>query len=272
MPRSVKIFIYVILCVFGITSIFPFLWMISTSFKDTYVLYRFSLELIPKEPTLMNYVDMLTKTNFLVWGKNSVIVTSFTIFLSLFFNSLAAYAFAKKEFWGRNVLFIIVLGTMMIPINVLIIPVFVLFANLNLVDTYLGLIIPGIASGFAIFLLRQYMLTIPNQLIDAAKIDGCSEFGIYYKIVLPLCKPALSALAILIFVWSWNVFLWPLILTTRDSMRTLPVGIAVFQGQYVTRWGLIMAGASFLFFPTLLIFLAFQRYFIRGIALSGLKG
>lgn len=272
MPKLLKILIYVILCAVAVSAIFPFIWMFSTSLKDTYTLYRYPPEFIPENPTLLNYIDMFSRTKFLIWLKNSTIVAFCVLFFNLFFNSLAAYPFAKKKFFGRDVLFILILGTMMVPIYVLIVPVFVMFSKLKLINTYPALIIPGAASGFGIFLLRQYMVTIPDELIDAAKIDGCSEIGIYFKIVLPLCKPALSALAILVFLWSWNVFTWPLILTTTESMRTLPVGLAMFQGQYVTRWGLVMAGATVTFLPALLVFLILQKYFVQGIALTGLKG
>lgn len=268
----VTVLIYLICCIWGAVSLLPFAWMVSTSLRETYILFAYPPEFLPRNPVVGNYIFILTYSDFLYWLKNSAIVTTSVVIFSIFCSSLAGYAFAKKEFYGRNILFVLVLATLMVPGHVLLVPVFIILSKLNLVDTYPGLIIPGIASAFGIFLMTQYIRTIPNDLIDAAVIDGSSDFMIFLKIILPLCKPAIAALAILVFLGSWNNFVWPLIMTTTSKMRTLPVGLALFQRLYGTQWGVVMAGATIVFIPSLMIFLAFQKYFVQGIALTGLKG
>lgn len=267
-----KCLAYAVLIGMSFVALFPFLWMLSTSLKDTYSLYTFPPQFIPKNPTLANYVFLFTRTKFFIWLKNSAIVSGAITSFGLIFNSMAGYAFAKQRFIGREPLFLLILGVLMIPTHVLIVPVFLMLSKLDLIDTYWALILPGCASPFGIFLMRQYIETIPSDLIEAARIDGCSEFRIYWQIILPLCKPALAALGVVSFLGSWNSFLWPLIMTTKSEMSTLPVAIAAFQGQYATQWGVIMAGAMSMFLPVLIVFLALQRHFVEGIALTGVKG
>ncbi len=267
-----KSLLYLVLILLAVSSLFPFFWMFATSFKNTYSLYEYPPQFIPKEPTLQNYLYIFAETPALTWLKNSVIVSLFGVSLNLFFNSLAAYPFAKKKFYGKNVLFVLILGLMMIPHHTLIVPVFVLFSSLGLVNTHTALIIPAAASPFGIFLLRQYMITLPDELLESAKIDGATEFAIFFRIVLPLVKPALSALAILVFLWTWNVLLWPLIMITTSKMRTLTLGFATLSSEYMTQYGLVMAGATIIFLPALIIFMLLQKYFVEGIALTGLKG
>lgn len=256
----------------ALISVVPFIWMLSTSFKSTLVLFSYPPEFIPKKPTFQNYVTIFIESGFVFWLRNSIIVSGATTIFAVIFNSMAAYSFAKKDFLGRDILFILILATLMIPPHALMVPLYLMISKLNLANTYAGLTIPFIANAFGIFLMRQYMLTIPNELIDAAKIDGASEFTIFMRVIMPLCKPAIAALSIFIFMFSWNNFIWPLILTTTDKMRTLPVGLAVFQGQYITEWGVVMAGATVTFVPVLMVFLLLQKYFVQGITLSGLKG
>jgi ABC-type glycerol-3-phosphate transport system permease component len=266
-----RFLLYVVLFLLAVSALFPFFWMFATSFKTTYSLYEYPPQFIPKEPTLQNYIYIFTETPALLWLRNSIIVSFFGVSLNLFFNSLAAYPFAKKKFFGKNVAFVLILGLMMIPQHTLIVPVFVLFSRIGLVNTLTALIIPAAASPFGIFLLRQYMITLPDELLESAKIDGATEFGIYFRIVLPLVKPALSALAILVFLWTWNVLLWPLILITTSKMRTLTLGFATLQSEYLAQYGLVMAGATVIFLPALVIFILLQKYFVEGIALTGLK-
>lgn len=264
--------VYVLLGLIGSISLFPLFWMVSTSLKETYILFKYPPEFIPSSPTIQNYITLFKNSDFLLWLKNSSIVTGGVLVISLVISSLAGYAFAKIVFPGRNVLFVFILSTLMVPWFILIVPMFIMFARMHLVNTYWALILPIVASPFGIFLMRQYVQTIPDELLESAKMDGCSHFGIYLKIILPLCKPALATLAIFSFLGSWNNFFWPLVLITTKGMRTLPLGLALFQGQYVTAWGLVMACAFMTFLPALIIFLSLQKYFVQGIALTGLKG
>ena len=274
LERAASFLVYLIVVVFALLSVFPFFWMFSTSFKDQLSSIAYPPQLIPPEPTLLNYEDLFTGFDYFIWLKNSAIVTGVVLVVGPLFNSMAGYVFAKKDFLFKNFLFVAILGTLIIPEQVTIVPLFIIFADLNLHNTYPALIFPYLAGGFGVFLMRQYMSTIPNDLIDAARIDGAGEFRIFWRIMLPLSKPALAALGVFTFLGSWNNFLLPLIVTTESSMRTLPVGLAVLEGSYEfrTRWGLIMAGGTVMFAPALLVYVAFQRYFVQGIALTGLKG
>ncbi len=268
------VLITLLLFVLGGFSLFPFLWMISTSLKDVTGISAIPPEFIPTSPTVTNYRRLIADTDFLRWLINSTVVSGAVLFFSLQFNSMAGYAFAKTNFPGRNALFILILSSLMVPGFVLVLPRFIMVARLRLVNTYFALIFPGIAGPFGIFLMKQYISTIPDDLIAAAKIDGCSEFRIFYMVVLPLVTPALAALAVFLFLFSWNNFFWPLIATTTRKMRTLPVGLAMLhESPYGENfWGLLMSGSFLAFLPGLAIFLALQRYFVQGIALSGLKG
>ena len=265
------ILLYSILVLLAATFLLPFVWMASTSLKETYELFTFPPQFIPPHPTLANYWFMFQRTEMIRWFGNSLLVAAAVTGFSLVFNSMAGYAFSKRKFVGRNVLFVLVLGTLMVPPHVTMIPVYIILSKIGLVNTYWALILPLCASPFGIFLCRQYMDTIPNDLLEAADMDGASEFQKYWRIVIPLIKPALATLTIFVFMGSWNNFLWPLIVTTESMMRTLPVGIALFQGQYLTQWGQVMAGATIMFVPVLILFLFLQRYFVAGIAMTGLK-
>lgn len=249
----------------------PFLWMLSTSFKGTSAIFRFPPEWIPSAPTFKNYVDLLETVNILVPFRNTVIVAGVVTALSLLIAAMAGYAFAKFQFPGRDQLFLGLLGTLMIPGQITMIPVFLLFKKLGLLNSFAGLILPGIASAFGIFLMRQFIKSIPDELLEAARIDGAKEFYIFARIVLPLTKPALATLGIFNFTGTWNSFFWPLIIATDESMYTLPVAIANLGGQYQTAYGLQMAGAVVVTVPIIVVFLFAQKYFIRGIALTGLK-
>ncbi|MDI6642378.1 MAG: carbohydrate ABC transporter permease, partial [Elusimicrobiota bacterium] len=199
------------------------------------------------------------------------IAISITV-LSLFVNSLAAFAFAKFSFPGKEKIFALLLATLMIPGQMTMIPVFLLLKSLGLLNSYLGLIIPAAASAFGIFLIRQFMLTIPNDLIESARIDGCSDFRIYWNIILPLCKPVLATLGVFTFMGSWNDFLWPLIVMMKESKYTLPVALANLSGEYVTEFGLLMAGSVIVVAPIILVFVFAQRFIIESFAHTGLKG
>lgn len=250
----------------------PFVWMLSTSFKGTKDIFRYPPQWIPVQPTLDNYSRLFSTVNIARPLMNTVITAVLITVLSLLVCSMAGYAFAKFEFPGKNALFMGVLGTLMIPGQITMIPVFLLLKRLGLLNSYAGLILPGIASAFGIFFMRQFMITLPNELLEAAWIDGAGEFFTFYRIVLPLCKPALATLGILNFTGSWNNFLWPLIISTDESMYTLPVAVANLAGQYATEYGLQMAGSVMVIMPIVVFFMFAQQWFMEGVAMTGMKG
>ena len=279
-------FLHLVLAAGALTTIVPFLWMISTSLKPEPEIFRFPPVWIPSAWKWDNYAKAMTAAPFGRYFLNTVIYAVGITASNLLFCSMAAYAFARLRFPGRNLLFILVLGTMMIPAQVTMVPVFIMLKRWpllggndllgagghGLLNTYTGLVLPGAVGAFGIFLLRQFFMTLPRELEDAARIDGCSEAGIYWRIILPLSKPAMATLGIFTFTAAWNEFLWPLLIMSKDSMKTLQVGLQVFQTQYTTAWDLLMAGTVVVTLPVLIIFLFGQRYFTRGIALSGIKG
>lgn len=263
---------YVVVVAGAISFLFPFMWMVSTSLKTDQDVFSWPPRLVPHPVRLMNYVDAWNSAPFARFFFNSAFIALTVTVANLFFSSLAGYAFAKYEFPGKHWIFIALLATMMIPFQVTMIPVFVILSKMHWVDTYWGLIVPFTASAFGIFLMRQFLTTIPEDLIDAARIDGCSEFRTYLQIVLPLSKPALSALGIFTFMASWNGFIWPFIIVKSTEMKTLPLAIAdLAAGLYVMSWPLMMAGACFVVLPAIIVFLLFQRNFVEGITLTGLK-
>lgn len=267
-----SIIIHFLLIVGLVCMAAPFVWMISTSLKGTKDIFRYPPEWIPKQPTVGNYVRLFDTVNIARPFLNTVIVAVSITFLSLMVCSMAGHAFAKFQFPGKEFLFMGILGTMMVPGQITMIPVFLLLKKLGLLNSYSGLILPGIASAFGIFFMRQFIAGIPEELLEAARIDGAGEFFIFGKIVMPLCKPALATLGILTFTGSWNSFLWPLIIATDENMYTLPVAIANLAGQYATEYGLQMAGAVVVIMPIIIFFMFAQQWFIQGITMTGLKG
>ncbi|MFL5761138.1 MAG: carbohydrate ABC transporter permease [Thermomicrobiales bacterium] len=278
--------IYLLLIVGAIIFVAPFAWMVIASVQDISNIFRWPPQWIPKDPTLDNYRRFFKEERIGRYLFNSAFVATSITLLQLFLGSLAAYTFAKRRFPGREFLFIAILGTMMIPGQVTIIPNYVIVKHIPLfggnnvlgsgghgwLDSYWGLIVPQGISAFSIFLLRQYMKTIPDDLLDAARVDGASEFRIYAQIVMPLCRPALAALAIFTFQYQWDDFYWPLVVISSEQLRTLPVGLALFVVRNRTVWDLLMAGSVVATLPVLIVFLVFQRHFVKGIAMSGMKG
>lgn len=252
-------------------TIAPFVWMVSTSFKSGGGIFSYPPKWFPDHPTLEWYKQLFRDVDFLLHFKNSLIVSITTTFFNLFFCSLAGYAFAKLRFMGRDKIFTFLMATLMVPGQITMIPVFLFLKQLGLLNSYWGLILPGSVGIFGIFLVRQFMMTIPDDLIEAARIDGCSEFRIYWNVILPLCKPVLATLGIFTFMGSWNDFLWPLIVMIGEERYTLPVALANLSGQFATKFGLLMAGAVVVVMPIILIFVFAQKYVIRGIATTGLK-
>ncbi|PIS46900.1 MAG: sugar ABC transporter permease [Elusimicrobia bacterium CG08_land_8_20_14_0_20_51_18] len=253
-------------------TLFPFIWMISTSFKPPDEIFTKHPSLFPSRFTLDGYRQLFAAVSMWTHLFNSVIYAVFVTILSVLFNSMAAYAFAKLRFPGREKLFALLLVTMMVPGQVTMLPVFLILKSMGLLNTYAGLIIPGSAAVFAIFMIRQFMAEIPEEILEAARIDGLSEFSIFWRIILPLCRPIIATLAVFSFIGAWNDFLWPLIIMLREDKYTLPVALASANGQYNTDWAFLMAGAVVVVIPAVLIFLLAQKHYIKGIAAGAVKG
>jgi len=270
--RSSRIALYAFVTFFGIIMILPFYYMIVTSFKRLEDVSSIPISLTITNPTLKPYLDLLEG---LAYGKfmfNSFIVAAMTTLGTLFFCSLAGYAFAKHEFRYKNVLFIFLLSTMLIPGSVLLVPGFLLMRDFGWLNTFLPLIMPGMTGAFGIFLARQFINEIPGDFIDAARIDGASDFRIYLQIILPLSKPLLATLAILTFLYNWNNFISPLIYIFDESKFTLPLGLSLLQGRYTNTENVQMAGATLAIIPVLILFFLFQKQIVRSLSSSGLKG
>jgi multiple sugar transport system permease protein len=262
---------YAISGILALVSLIPFVFMLLISFEHHRVITGNPLHWIPTEPTLSTYTDVLSLSGFPGWLFNSSFVAVVATLAVLFVQSLAAYAFACKRFVGREVLFYLVLAGLMVPGAMTLIPQFLITSRMGLLNSYAGLILPTLAGPLGVFLLRQYMLGIPVSLLDAARIDGCREWAIYWRIVLPLSLPALGTLAIISFTGHWREFLWPLLVTTDDSMKTLPVGLASLSSQFNTDYGAQMAGALLSLLPVIVVFLCLQRYFIGGLTTGAVK-
>ena len=267
------IFIYLLLSAFALFFVIPFLWILSTSLKGDAQIFAIPPQWIPETFHWENYVKVFQRIPFLLYLKNTLFITTLTIVGTVLSSSIVAYSFACLNWPGKNILFIILLATMMLPLQVIMIPVFVLFKEIGWLNSYKPLTVPAFLGGgaFNIFLLRQFFISIPKDLLDSARIDGCSEFRIYWNIVLPNAKPALATVAILTFMGSWNDFLGPLIYLSEEVKGTLALGLGTFVGQHVTEWSLLMAASVLMMLPMLLIFFAFQKYFIQGFLMSGLK-
>ncbi|MBI3194032.1 MAG: carbohydrate ABC transporter permease [Ignavibacteriae bacterium] len=263
--------IYSILILLALTMLLPFLWMLSTSLMTELEVYQFPPKFLPSSWKWSNFIEALTLQPFPRYFLNTMFVALASVLGQLMFCSMAAYAFARITFIGRDTLFSLYLSTMMIPAIVTIIPAFLLINKFGWVNTYWALFTPSLSSVWGIFLLRQFFQTIPKDLEDAARVDGASEFTIFWKIVLPLSKPALATLAIFAFMGSWKDFLWPLIVTNRMDMRTVEVGIANFSNLYTTDWPHQMAAAVMVMLPVIIVFFFAQKYFVRGITFTGMK-
>jgi multiple sugar transport system permease protein len=263
--------LHLLLYAMAFMTVAPFLWMLLASFKDLGEILQYPPTWIPQRIILDNFVNAFQAAPFGRFYFNSLFVASAVTLGQLFTCSLAAYAFARLQFPGRDILFYIFLGTMMVPGQVTMIPGFMVLHWLGWIDTYAALIVPGLASAFGTFLLRQFFLTIPRDLEDAAAIDGCSRFGVLWRIILPLSRPALATLAIFTFMGVFNDFLWALIVVSSEDLKTVQLGLAIFRDRYQTDWGQLMAASVTATMPILLVFFFAQKYFIRGITLSGLK-
>jgi multiple sugar transport system permease protein len=256
---------------FGLVLLTPFAWMLSTSLKSLDKIFTLPIEWIPTNPQWSNYPSAWRRFPFSHYFLNSLIVSAGITTLTVVFSSLAGYSLAKYRCPGRKWIFIAILATLMLPIEVLMVPTFLIVKDFGWLNTYQGLIIPAIADAFGIFLMRQFMLTIPDALFEAARIDGASELQTFWKIALPLTWPAVLTLSVFTWRESWDSFVWPFLVATDDIVRTVPIGIQRFQSEYLTTYNEVMAISTLAMIPVLLLLLFFQRAFIQGIALSGLK-
>jgi multiple sugar transport system permease protein len=263
--------LYSTLIVAAFLVLLPVIWMILTSFKPESTITSHPSQLFPSQWTLSNYRQVFKAIPFVRQFANTVVFAGTVTIVSLLFDSMTAYALARLEFPGKRLMFLAVLLFLMMPFQITLIPVYQLVAKLGLINTFPGLIIPRATNAFGIFFLRQFFLGIPRDLSEAARIDGAGEFRIYRTIVLPLARPALLTLGLFHFMFNWNDLLWPLIITTSTNMQTLPAGLALFSGEHVVQYGLLMAGATMAMLPMLLAFVFVQRKFIQGIATTGLK-
>lgn len=263
------------LAVGAVAMAFPLFWMLSGSLKTDREIYSVPITWLPARPEFHSFSEAIRLAHLDHAFLNSLIVTLPTVVTSLFFCSLAGYALAKFKHPGLNLVFYGVLMMMMVPFTVILTPLYVIVRDLHLLDTYPGLMIPRLISAFGVFLFRQTMMSIPDDLIDAAVVDGCGEFGIYRKIALPLSTPAIAAMAILSFQWAWNDFLWPLMVSNSVFTRTVPLAVSIFQGtseQGATPYNQLMAAATIALMPLIIAFIVAQRYFVQSMALSGIKG
>ena len=270
--RAAQIGLYAVLVLGLIVVVGPFLWMVLSAVKPEAEIRAVPPTWWPHTFTWENFRALFTRLDFPLYFFNSTLVAVLVTVGNLLFCSFAGYALAKLNFPGRKALLLVVLGMLMVPGMALFVPQFVLVSNLHLADTYAGLILPFVAGPFGVFLMRQFLLSVPDDLIEAARVDGAGEWRIFWRIVLPLCRPALATLGILTFVTSWNNFLWPLVVATTESKYTLPVALALYSiGQNRSFFGLLLAGSTVVVLPVLIVFLMLQRHFLRGIATTGLK-
>ena len=265
--------VYVLLCAGAVVALLPFLWMLSTSLKPMDQILVFPPVWVPRPAVTEHYVAVFREFPFAVYLRNTLTVCVFTVIGTVFSSSLVAYAFARLRFPDRGWLFVVLLATIMLPAQVTMVPVFLLFRAFGWIDTFLPLIVPAFfGTPFFVFLLRQFFLTIPQELIEAARVEGAGEWRIYWSIMLPLSKPALATVAIFSFMGAWNDFLGPLIYLSSEKNRTLALGIQALRSFHGTEWGILMAASVLMVLPIIVLFFLCQRFFVRGIVLTGIKG
>jgi multiple sugar transport system permease protein len=261
-----------LLSALGVLALVPLYWMVVTSLTPAALTVKFPPDLIPSDPTLANFRDIVGRRDFGWWVFNSAFMTVTITAATLVFASMAGYAFGKLHFTGSRVLFWLHIMAMMLPFEAILVPLFIVVARLGMVDTYWGLILPLMVSPFAVFLMKQFIQTLPSELLDAARVDGASELQTFWSVVLPLVRPGLAFLGIITFVAQWNAFVWPLVVTRSSEMRTLQVGLVLIREEAPLFFGLHMAGAVLAAIPVVIVFFAFQRYFLRGVTVGALKG
>ncbi|NWJ48078.1 MAG: carbohydrate ABC transporter permease [Chloroflexi bacterium] len=268
-----KVPLWLALIITTIISLFPMYWLFVTALTPTKDTIKIPPDIIPVNASLENFNRLFSQAKYYSnWAINSFVITLTITVFHVAFDTLSGYAFAKKKFFGRNVLFWLVLSTLMIPPHVTLTPLYFVVQNFGLRDNLLAVIMPGTASVFGIFLMRQFIQTLPTELEEAGRIDGCSEWGVFWRIIAPLSKPAIGALAIFTFVRYWNDYLWPSMVLIKAPSQTLPVGVASLQTEFATDYGLIFSGASLAALPMIIFFLLFQRYFLEGVRMGAIKG
>ncbi|MBJ2355970.1 carbohydrate ABC transporter permease [Sphaerochaeta sp. S2] len=263
---------YVLLIVLALGTLLPVLWVILSSFKPQSELFRVPLTFLPQKWTVQNYVSSLQAGNFPVYFSNTVFVAVVSTFITVMVNLMAGYALAKYIFKGRNLIFTIMIATLMIPLQVIMIPIFLQLKNLGMLNSLWGIIIPPAATPTGVFLARQYLVNLPDSLIEAARIDGAKEYSIFFRLILPMSKPIVATIAIFSFMWRWNDYLWPLIVITDNKKQTVQQALANFVGQLQINWSDLLAMTTIAIIPVIVVFLAFQRFFFSGIAAGSVKG
>lgn len=271
LKSSAKVSLYILLFALAALWLFPVLWIVISSFKTNNDLYSFPPRFWPEPITFGHFTDAFEKGNFGRYFMNSTIVTVSSTILLLLINSMAGFALAKYKFRGDMLLLVGFISTLMIPLEVIMIPIFKVLSFLGLFNSLLALIIPPAATPTGVFLIRQYLLTVPDELLEAARIDGASEWRIYWRIILPICKPMLAVLAIFSFMWRWDDFLWPLIGISDPSLYTIQLALSNFIGEYNVDWGILLAMSVITMIPVLVVFIIFQRQFVSGMVTSGMK-
>jgi multiple sugar transport system permease protein len=267
--HTTKVALFTLTAVLALLTVFPLLWMVSGAFKGPGDV--FDPNPIPTPPTTENFTSVFTQFSFLRYMLNTFFVAGTVTVVALWFHSMAAYALARLRFPGRDIVFFAIFSTLLVALPIILVPLFILVREMGMINSYSGLIIPPIFNAFGIFLLRQFYLNMPRELEDAARVDGCGYWGVYWHVVLPLSRPILAALAVFFFLANWNSFLWPLTITLDQNLWMIQVAIASFQTQYAGAWNLIMAAATVAAIPTMALFFVFQRQLVESIKTSGLK-
>jgi len=270
--RMRKLIAFIVLSLGAASMVIPFLWMISTSLKTLREVFVFPPTFFGERLVWENYLRIADRFPFGRFFLNSTKITIIVVMVQLFTSSLAGFSFARLKFPFRDSIFALYLATLMVPYHVTLVPVFVIMRNLGWVDSHYSLIVPNLVSAYGTFLMRQFFLTLPEELVDAGKIDGCTPFGVFWRIFMPLCKPALATLGVFIFMWTWNDFVRPLIFINSIPKMTIPLGLSAMQGLYSTDWPVLMAGTFISLLPVLVVFVAAQEYFVQGVTMSGIKG
>lgn len=255
----------------ALVMLFPIYWMSATAVRPRGEIFAREIRFVPSELVWSNFVEAWTSLPFAQWYVNSFAIAIIAVVITVFINLLAGYTFAKYDFPGRNIIFLLIISTLMIPIQVIMVPEFLIIAKLGWVDTYWGVVFPRSAEAFGIFMARQFFVSLPDELIEAARLDGASEFAIFRKIILPLSGPLIAVLVVFTFMWRWNDFEWPIVALQSQGAYTVPLGLNLMQGPYGTEWSYMMGMALVSILPMLLVFVLFQRYFVQGIAGTGLK-
>lgn len=272
-PKGLNTFWFVgIVAVLALLTVIPLYWMIATAFTPAALTVRFPPELIPSNPTLRNFKEILARPGFMIWVMNSTIMAGVVTVFTVITASMAGYAFAKLPFAGNRPLFWLHIMAVMLPNEAILVPLFIIVTRLGMVDSYAGLILPLLASPFGVFLMKQFIQTLPGELLDSARVDGANEWQVFLNIVMPMVRPGMAFLGIITFVGMWNLFLWPLVATRSTGMRTLQVGLALIRDEEPLFYGLQMAGAALAAVPIIIVFFSFQKYFLRGITVGALKG